>query len=108
MNSILVGYTRHDHKYASCNRERAAAEERASGSHDVEALMSVDKIVQKDLFWDDQTQDLLQVRDAKNAQEDVSEAWLQYMWARPTGGRGYKAWRTIWEPGNKSGGLNYI
>ncbi len=40
MNKMLVGYTRHDHKDAACNRERAAAEERVSSSDKVEARMS--------------------------------------------------------------------
>jgi hypothetical protein len=33
----LVGYTRHDHKDAACNRAREAAEERVSSSDDIEA-----------------------------------------------------------------------
>ncbi len=35
--------------------------------------MSVDGSLQEDLFRDNQTQDLLQIRDAMNAQEKVSE-----------------------------------
>ncbi len=62
MDAMLVGYTRHDHKHAACNRERAAAEEPVSSSDEVEARMSVDGSAQEDLFGDNQTQDLLQVR----------------------------------------------
>jgi hypothetical protein len=35
--------------------------------------MSIDGSLQEDLFGDNQTQDLQQIRDAMNAQEDVSE-----------------------------------
>ena len=35
--------------------------------------MSIDGSLQEDLFGDNQAQDLLQVRDAINAQEEVSE-----------------------------------
>ncbi len=73
MNKMLVGYTRHDHKDATCNRERAAAEERVSSSDEVEARMSINGSLQENLFGDNQAQDLLQVRDAMNAQDGVSE-----------------------------------
>ena len=42
MNKMLVGYTRHNHKDAACNREREAAVERESSSDYIEARMSVD------------------------------------------------------------------
>jgi hypothetical protein len=51
----------------------AAAEERVSSSDEVEARMSVDWSLQEDLFGDNQAQDLLQVRDAMNAQDEVSK-----------------------------------
>ncbi len=54
MNRMLVGYTRHDHRDAACNREREAAEERASSSDDIEARMSVYESLQEDLFGDNQ------------------------------------------------------
>ncbi len=73
MNKMLVGYTRHDHKEAACNSEHAAAEERVSSSDEVEAQISIDGSLQEDLFEDNQTKDLQQVRDAMNAQEEVSE-----------------------------------
>ncbi len=73
MNKMLVGYTRHDHKDAACNREREAAEERVSSSDDIAARMSVDGSLQENLFDDNQDQYLQQVRDAMNAQEEVSE-----------------------------------
>ncbi len=73
MNKMLVGYTLHDHKGAACNHERVAAEDWASSSDEVEARMSIDGSLQEDLFGDNQTQDLQQIRDAMNAQEDVSE-----------------------------------
>ncbi len=73
MNKMLVGYTRHDHKDAACNCERAAAEERVSSSNEVKARMSIDGSLQEDLFGDHQTQDLQEVRDVTNAQEEVSE-----------------------------------
>jgi hypothetical protein len=62
MNKMLVVYTRHDHKDAACNSERAAAEERGSSSDKVEARMLIDWSLQEDLFGDNQAQDLLQVR----------------------------------------------
>jgi hypothetical protein len=73
MNKMLVGYTRHNHKDAACNRGRVAAEERLSSSDEVEARILVDWSSQEDLFGENQTQDLLQVRCAMNAQEEVSE-----------------------------------
>ena len=73
MNKMLVGYTSHDHKDAACNSERVAAEERVSSSDDIEARMSIDGSLQEDLIGDNQAQDLQQVRDAMNAQEEVSE-----------------------------------
>ncbi len=73
MNKMLVGYTRHDHKDAACNRERAAAEERASSSNEVKARMSIDWSLKEDLFGNNQAQYLQQVRDVMNAQEEVSE-----------------------------------
>jgi hypothetical protein len=62
MNKLLVGYTCNDHKDAECNRERAAAEERVSNSDEVKARMSIDGSLQEDLFEDNQTQDLQQIR----------------------------------------------
>ncbi len=73
MNKMLVGYTRHDHKDAACNRERVAAEERVSSRDEIEARMSIDWSLQEDLFGDNQAQDLQQVRDAMNAQDEVFE-----------------------------------
>ncbi len=73
MNKMLVGYTRHDHKDATCNRERAAAEEQVSCSDKVGARMSIDWSLHEDLFKGNQTQDLQQIRDAMNVQEEVSE-----------------------------------
>ncbi len=55
MNKMLVGYIRHDHKDAACNREREAAEERVSSSNEVEARMSIDWSLQEDLFGNNQT-----------------------------------------------------
>jgi hypothetical protein len=54
MNKMLVGYTRHNHKDAACNSERAAAEEPVSSSQEVEARMSVDWSLQEDLFGNHQ------------------------------------------------------
>ncbi len=73
MNKMLVGCTHHDHKNAACNREREAAEERVSGSDDIEAQMSVDGSLQENLFDDNQDQYLQQFRDAMDAQEKVPE-----------------------------------
>ena len=39
MNAMQVGYTRYDHKDASCNRERVAAMERELSSDEFEAQM---------------------------------------------------------------------
>ncbi len=58
MNKMLVGYTRHDHKDAACNREREAAVERGSSSDYIEARMSIDGSLQEDLFCDKHDQDL--------------------------------------------------
>ncbi len=55
------------------NSEREAAEEAVSSSEEVEARMSIDWSLQENLFGNNQTQDLQQVRDAINAQEEVSE-----------------------------------
>ena len=52
MNKMLVGYTRHDHRDAACNREREAAVERESSSDYIEARMSVDGSLQENLFCD--------------------------------------------------------
>ena len=52
MNQMLVGYTRHDHRGAACNREREEAVKRESSSDYIEALMSVDWSLQEDLFCD--------------------------------------------------------
>jgi hypothetical protein len=76
MNKMLVGYTRHDHKDAACNRERERREavvERESSSDYVEARMSIDGSLQENLFCDNNDQDLQQIRDAMNAQEEVSD-----------------------------------
>ena len=73
MNKMLVGYTRHDHKDAACNRERDAAVERESSSDYIEARMSIDGSLQENLFCDNHDQDLQQVRDEMNAQGGVSE-----------------------------------
>ncbi len=48
MNQMFVGYTRHDHRGAACNREREAAVERESSSDYIEAQMSVDGSLQED------------------------------------------------------------
>ncbi len=69
-----MGYTRHDQKDAACNHKRVEAEERVSSSDEVDARMSIDGSLPEDLFEDHQTQDLQQVRDAMNAQEEVSES----------------------------------
>ncbi len=66
----------HYHKDAACNSESAAAEERVSSSDEVEARMSINGSLQEELFGDIQAQDLLQVRDAMNAQEEVSKPSL--------------------------------
>ncbi len=71
--SMLIGYTRHDHKDAACYSEREAAKERLSSSNDIEAQMSVDGSLQENLFDNNQDQYLQQVRDAMNVQEEVSE-----------------------------------
>ncbi len=71
---MLVGYTRHNHKDAACNRERVAAEELVSSSDKVETRMSIEWNLQENLFGDNQAQDRQQGRDAMNVQEEVSEA----------------------------------
>ena len=73
MNAILVGYTRHDHKDAPCNRERVAAVERELSSDEVKAQMSVDGSMHEDLFGDNQAQDLQPDRDAIDARVEVQE-----------------------------------
>jgi hypothetical protein len=49
------------------------SEQTVSSSDEVQARMSVDRSLQEDLFGDSQAQDLLQVRDAMHAQDEVSE-----------------------------------
>ena len=57
MNAMQVGYSRYDHKDASCNRERVAAVERELSSDKVKAQMSVKGSLHEDLFGDKQAQD---------------------------------------------------
>jgi hypothetical protein len=53
--------------------EYSKGKERVSSSDEVEARMLIKGTLQEDLFGDNQAQDLLQVRDAMNAQEEVFE-----------------------------------
>ena len=71
MNAMQVGYTRYDHKDASCNRERTASVERELSSDEVEAQTSLDGSLQEDLFGDNQAQDLQSDRDAMNPRVEV-------------------------------------
>ena len=73
MNAMQVGYTRHNHKDAPCNRERVAAMERELSSDEVEAQMSVDGSPHEDLFGDNQAQDQQTDRDAMHARVEVQE-----------------------------------
>ena len=57
MNAMQVGYTRHNHKDAPCNRERVAAVERELSSDEVKAQISVKGSLHEDLFGDKQAQD---------------------------------------------------
>jgi hypothetical protein len=74
INAMLVGYIRHDHKDAPCNRKGVAATERKLSSDKVEGQMSVNWRLNKNLFHDNLVQDQQSDRDAMDAREEVSES----------------------------------